>query len=152
MNILITDISQRPELMKDAVNYFWNCWGNERNFPFYKDCIENSIHNPKDVPNFYLALHEDKIIGTYALLVNDLISRQDLKPWLACLYTEPEYRGKGPAGMLLEHGVQQTRAMGYPKLYLYTDLVDFYERKGWVHICNGFIPNGDEHKIYCRET
>jgi GNAT superfamily N-acetyltransferase len=150
--IQIIELSERKELLNEAINYFWNCWGNNNNFPFYKDCIENSIHDPNDVPKFYLAMEGPKIIGTYALLINDLISRQDLKPWLACLFTDPELRGKGLAGMLLEHGLQQTRAMGYPKLYLYTDLVGFYEKKGWEHICNGFITNGDEHKIYCRET
>ncbi len=150
--IQIIELSSRKDLMDDAVNYFWNCWGKENNFPFYRDCIVNSVHDPNDVPNFYLALEGNKIIGTYALLINDLISRQDLKPWLACLYTEPGYRGKGLAGMLLEHGLQQTRAMGYQKLYLYTDLVGFYEKKGWNHICNGFTATGDEYRIYCRET
>jgi GNAT superfamily N-acetyltransferase len=150
MNITITELSAKKELLSEAIQYFWTCWGNENNFHFYRDCIENSLNNPHDVPKFYVALDDNRIIGSYALLINDLISRQDLKPWLACLYTEPDYRGKGIAGMLLNHGLEQTKAMGYPKLYLYTDLEGFYEKKGWEHICNGFITNGNEHRIYCR--
>jgi len=38
-------------------------------------------------------LDGERVAGCCALLTNDLISRQDLWPWLACLYVEPDYRG-----------------------------------------------------------
>ena len=71
-------------IRKRKVSYFVSCWGNENNFKFYEDCIINSIDVKVPLPKFYLALDDTgSIIGSYALLTNDLISRQDLMPWFA---------------------------------------------------------------------
>ena len=149
----IVELSHRPDLVSSAVNFFWTCWGNENNFKFYEDCIINSIDVNISLPKFYLALdHTDTIIGTYALLTNDLISRQDLMPWLACLFMKEDYRNKGIAGSLLDHGLNEAKMKGFQKLYLYTDLENFYERKGWKHMCNGYNVANMEVKIYVKET
>lgn len=149
----IVELSQRPDLVGRAVDYFWKCWGNENNFKFYEDCIVNSLNKGIPLPKFYLALDEGgNIIGTYALLTNDLISRQDLMPWFACLFVAVAHRNKGIAGSLLKHGLDETKKKGFEKLYLYTDLENFYERKGWNHIFNGYNVANMEVKIYAKET
>ncbi len=153
MNTRIVELSQSPELAGKAVDFFWKCWGNDKNFAFYEDCIVHSLDKNVPLPKFYLALDQgDRIIGTYALLTNDLISRQDLMPWLACLFVAEEHRNQGIAGRLLEHGLKEAGDKGFEKLYLYTDLVNFYERKGWRHLCNGYNVGMLEVKIYVRET
>ena len=76
-------ITKKSDLLKKGVSYIWKHWGSDSNFNFYKDCIENSISGTESLPKFYLMLDEDKIIGCYALLTNDIISRQDLMPWFA---------------------------------------------------------------------
>ena len=86
MNIEL--INKNSKLLEKGIEYFWKQWGNSSNFDFYKDCIENSIYDDKSLPKFYLMLDEGKIIGSYALLINDLISRQDLFPWFACLFVD----------------------------------------------------------------
>ncbi len=63
-----------------AVDYIHGVWGNENKQRFYYDAIANSSLEGKPLPRFYLLLDNDKIIGCYALLTNDLISRQDLFP------------------------------------------------------------------------
>lgn len=149
----IVELSQRPDLIDSAVKFFWKCWGNENNFKFYEDCIINSLDTDVPLPKFYLALdNTDNIIGTYALLTNDLISRQDLMPWFACLFVKEEHRNKGIATSLLEHGLNETIKKGFDKLYLYTDLENFYERKGWKHIFNGYNVANMEVKIYAKDT
>ncbi len=85
------------------------------------------------LPAFYVALLNESIIGTYALIRNDLNSRQDLYPWLACLYIEPAYRGRAFGSRLLEHAVQETEKRGFNTLYLTSDLEDYYEKYGWTH-------------------
>ena len=149
----IVELSQRPDMVWKAVDIFWKCWGNDNNFKFYEDCIINSLNKDVSLPKFYLAMDEsDQIIGTYALLTNDLISRQDLMPWFACLFVTEEQRDRGIAGSLLEHGLNETKMKGFDKLYLYTDLESFYEKKGWKHICNGYNVSNMEVKIYIKET
>ncbi|MFK7947821.1 MAG: hypothetical protein AB8G11_09535 [Saprospiraceae bacterium] len=82
----VVELSQRLDLMEKAVSYFWKCWGSEANFSFYNDCIQHSINPENDLPKFYIVLENEEIIASYALLINDIISRQDLVPWFACLY------------------------------------------------------------------
>ncbi len=52
-------------------------------------------------------LDNDEIIGSYALLTNDIISRQDLMPWFACLFVNENYRNQGLAEELISHGFKR---------------------------------------------
>ena len=148
----IFELSQRPDKLDKAINYFWKCWGNDSNFNFYDDCIRHSIYNEKTIPKFYIGIEADEIVGSYALITNDLISRQDLMPWFACLFVNELHRKKGYAEMLLKHGLKQSKLKGFENLYLSTDLVKFYEKKGWDQYGKGFSFSGDEFKIYKKST
>jgi GNAT superfamily N-acetyltransferase len=149
MNIEL--INKNSKLLEKGIEYFWKKWGNTSNFNFYKDCIENSIYDDKSLPKFYLMLEEDKIIGCYALLINDLISRQDLFPWFACLFIDESYRNQGLANDLIKHSIDESRKRGFDTLYLSTDLNDFYEKKGWEYNSVGFTAFGDSIKIYSKK-
>lgn len=144
----IIEISKRPDLLEEAINFFWKCWGNEHNHNFYKDCIVHSLDEKNDLPKFYIGMKDEKIIATYALITNDLISRQDLMPWLACLFVKEHARNKGYAEQLLKHGIEQAQSKGFKEIYLSTDLENFYERKGWTYICDGYGFSGGKDKIY----
>lgn len=115
---------------------------------FYVDCMKHSGKTSDSIPSFYIALEDEKVIGTYALLRNDINSRQDLFPWLACLYVDPAYRGKSIGKQLLEHGLQTTALLGYEKLYLSSDLEGYYEKYGWTSAAITYGPSGGSIKVY----
>ncbi|WP_342599384.1 GNAT family N-acetyltransferase [Psychrobacillus sp. FSL H8-0483] len=144
----ITNIQHRPELFDDALKVFWGQWGNENNYKFYEDCMKYSGKTGDSVPSFYIALENEQIIATYAILRNDINSRQDLFPWLACLYVDPSYREKSIGEKLLEHGLQITKQLGYEKLYLASDLNGYYEKYGWTHSTITYYPFGGSIKVY----
>lgn len=148
----IHHLKDKDEQFEIAVQMFWSQWGTEKNFKFYYDCMIHSLKTENNLPRFYIAIHNDSIIGTYALLRNDLISRQDVFPWLACLFVVPEFRGQNIGAKLLQHALHETRKMGYVNLYLCSDLDGYYEKFGWVHLTNGYIFNGVETKIYTTFT
>jgi N-acetylglutamate synthase-like GNAT family acetyltransferase len=148
----VYELQDKMEYFDDAVKMMWNQWGTQTNFKFYHDCMLHSCNTESDLPRFYMALHNKSIIGTYALLRNDLISRQDLFPWLACLYVVPESRGHNIGAKLLEHATRETEKKGLKKLYLCTDLDGYYEKSGWTHLTNGYMFNGEETKIYEAST
>jgi predicted N-acetyltransferase YhbS len=79
----------------------------------------------------------ERLLGTVGLWRCDLISRQDLYPWMAALYVAPEARGQGLAGKLQQHVIEYARAQGYSELFLYSACRDFYERFGWQYIGEG---------------
>jgi GNAT superfamily N-acetyltransferase len=146
--IEIIEISEKIELMEEAINFFWKQWGNSKNYSFYKDSIVNSTDPNKDLSKFYLALQGEKIVGIYAILRNDLISRQDLVPWIGCLYVTPDARGHSLGSKLLEHAKEQAKSKGFEKLYLCTTLENYYEKYGWQYDGIGYYFNGEETKIY----
>jgi len=125
--------------------------GTEKNFKFYHDCMHHSINTDSELPSFYIAIKNESIIGTYALLRNDLISRQDIFPLLACLYVSPEQRGRKIGSLLLKHALQETEKKGHNKLYC-TDLNGYYEKYGWSHITDAYIFTGHETKLYEAST
>lgn len=148
----IVSLADRPDLVQPAIMYFWKCWGSGSNFKFYEDCILHSVQDKERLPMFYVVVQAGDIVGSYALLTNDIISRQDLMPWLACLYVNKAYRGQGLAGQLLEHGIKKAKRLGYSALYLSTDLENFYERKGWLYLAEGYNVMGEAIKIYTCST
>lgn len=145
-------LNEKVEYFERAVQLFWNQWGSEKNFNFYHDCMIHSINTGSELPSFYIAIEDEAIIGTYALLRNDLISRQDIFPWFACLYVSPEQRGRKIGSLLLKHALQETRKKGHDTLFLCTDLDGYYEKYGWSHLTNAYIFTGDETKIYKAST
>ncbi|RED83178.1 GNAT family N-acetyltransferase [Cohnella phaseoli] len=144
----IFDVRSRPGILEEAIQYFWTQWGSESNYNFYKDCIKQSCHTDSDIPRFYLALENNKIIGSYAILRSDLNSRQDLCPWFACLYVDPEARGRKIGELLQTHAIKECKVKGYSSVYLCTDLTGYYERTQWKYIGKGYSLNDDETRIY----
>lgn len=148
----IVEVKEDMALFDEAVRVFWEQWGNKTNYMLYEDCMKHSTESIDDIPRFYIALNDDSIIGTYALLRNDFISRQDLFPWLACLYVDPNFRGNEIGSQLLKHALSEAANKGFSNLYLSSDLENFYEKYGWTHIAEGYGASGGSIKIYEKRT
>ena len=81
----IIELPERLDFKNKVIKYFWECWGGESNFDFYRDCMEHSIHPENDLPSFFTVLEDENIIASYALLVNDIINRQESSA-LVCVF------------------------------------------------------------------
>ncbi|TFE02179.1 GNAT family N-acetyltransferase [Jeotgalibacillus salarius] len=130
----------------EKVEWFWKTWGSEDNRMFYEDCMRHS--KKSDVPCFYIIKDADRIIGTVALLRNELVSRQDLTPWLACLYVDPDYRKKRLGFKMMNEVCKIAAEMGYRHVYLSTDLDGYYEKAGWTYVDVCYGLSGGKIKVY----
>ena len=148
----IVELSERSDLIEVGIRYFWEKWGNSNNFNFYQDCALHSLEATNALPKFYLAVDGNKIAGSYALLVNDINSRQDLMPWFACLFVESDYRGRRLGFDLQNHGLAEARRKGFPNLYLSSDLENYYEKNGWTYFAQTYGVTGGEIKVYQQST
>ena len=142
----IIAIRDNPDYLVRAIDYFSSKWSVSRNV--YQDCITNSLTTGSHLPRWYLMLRDNEIIGSYGLIVNDFISRQDLWPWICAIYIEEKERGKALGACLLEHGRCEAATLGFPAVYLSTDHVGFYEKYGWKYIGQGYGFSGSSHRIY----
>lgn len=132
----IINVKEYTKGIDKAIEYIHGVWGNEENFMFYKDAINHSYSKGK-LPQFFVLLKDEKIIGCSALIINDFISRHDLYPWLACLFIDERERGNEYGNMLMKYAEEQAKKAGFSKLYLTTDLNGYYEKYGWNRIEDG---------------
>jgi GNAT superfamily N-acetyltransferase len=120
--IQVISVREHPQYLDNAVDYLARKWGISRNI--YQDCVSNSLTTESPLPRWYLMMRDGFIIGSYGLIANDFISRQDLWPWLAALYVEENERGNSLGAHLLEHGRAESAQLGFPILYLSTTIRD----------------------------
>ncbi len=86
----------------------------------------------KNLHSTYILISDKKqLIGTVAILGDDLLSHSHLNPWLTCLYVVPMHRGKGYGRRLMEHAIKQTQI---DRLYLWCyeqSMLTWYVKYGW---------------------
>ncbi len=144
----IISIKENPEHMQSAITYIQSKWASEQSMKVYEDCIEHCVTSPNPLPQWYLLMEEEKIIGCAGLITNDFISRMDLYPWVCAVYIEEEYRGNNYGSLLLERAKHDAKAGGFSNLYLCTDHIGLYEKYGFNHIGTGYHPWGASSRIY----
>jgi len=145
MNII--SIREHPEYVNRAIEYFQSVW--KSILPeIYQDCISNCIGAKKPLPQWYLLMENDSIIGCTGLITNDFISRMDLYPWVCAVFIDQNYRGNNYASLLLEKAKKDTIEAGFDALYLATDHIGYYEKFGYKYIGIGYHPWDEESRIY----
>ncbi|MDY0767698.1 MULTISPECIES: GNAT family N-acetyltransferase [Serratia] len=144
-------VRQAPELAPRAIAYFQRHWATAETLMMYEDAINRSLDATNPLPQWYLLMENDQLLGCAGLITNDFISRGELYPWLCALYVEEAQRGRGYGAKLIEHVAAETRRLGFPQLHLCTDLEGYYERSGFVYHGLGYHPWGEASRVYSRE-
>lgn len=143
----IISIRQKPEFLESAITYFQKSWPSVLPI-IYEDCIKHCINARDFLPQWYLLMKNNDIIGCAGLIVNDFISRGDLYPWLCALYIEEQHRGNAYAKILIDYAKKDTKSAGYEYLHLCTEHIGYYEKYGFEYIGNGYHPWDEESRIY----
>ena len=90
--------------------------------------------NDNFVPTTFLAI-DGELLGSAAIVANDMETRPELSPWLASVYVAAQHRNNGIGSKLVNHVVEQAKLNDINKLYLMTpDKKYFYQALGWKHI------------------
>jgi len=101
-------------------------------------------------------LNEDKVISILGLIKDNVLlgfislfryedeENKELTPWYATMYVKKEYRGNGYSKKLNNEILKEAKKLGYKKVYLKTDLINYYEKFGAKYITD--IENGE--KLY----
>lgn len=133
MEYEIVRLTDRPEMKEQAAWWFHKKW----NIPSeaYMESMEDCLKGMKPVPQWYMALEGERIIGGLGVIENDFHDRKDLAPNICAVYTEEDRRGNGIAGALLNYACVDMKKKGIDTLYLITDHTSFYERYGWEFLC-----------------
>ena len=98
------------------------------------EAIENAAGRD-GIPKIFIATSGSQLIGSAALVQQDMDSKPDLSPWLAAVYVKEGFRHQGIATALIarcENEAVQSKANTW---YLYTEFASkLYEKLGWRHM------------------
>lgn len=133
MDYSIVRLMDKPDLREQAASWFHEKW----NIPLeeYRKSIEECIAKKNPVPQWYVAMDHDRIVGGLGVIENDFHNRKDLTPNVCAVYVEEDMRRQGIAGALLNFVCADMKERGIDTLYLLTDHTSFYERYGWEFHC-----------------
>lgn len=129
----ILPLYHAPQYAQQVTDWIWQAFGEGLPREFFHSIVEHS-QTPGALPLTFIALEDERLVGTVGLWRCDLITRQDLFPWLAALNVDDAARGKGLAGQLQQHVISCAAQAGYETLHLWSACRDFYERYGWQYI------------------
>ena len=146
----ICNIKENQEYLREVAELTEKEWGSKINS---EEEFEAKINKKisKFINNFnnplyckLLLLDDDILIGFISIFPTDGDERNDLSPWYATMYVKKEFRGKGYSKILNNAILEEAKKRGFKKLYLKTDLVNYYEKFGAIFLEN--LSNGE--KLY----
>ena len=145
MEYSLVPLRDKPDMLQKAAAWFHQKWGVP--MEAYRESMEDCLTGKGPVPQWYLALDGERIVGGMGVIENDFHHRKDLAPNVCAVYTEEDRRCQGIAGALLGLVCRDMKELAIPTLYLVTDHTSFYERYGWEFYC---MVQGDGEKELSR--
>lgn len=147
-NYSIVNLQERPALRRQAAEWFHRKWGIPAKE--YLSSMDECLAGGSAVPQWYVVLQGNEIIGGAGIIANDFHERKDLTPNLCALYVEEAFRCQGIAGRLLERACRDMKKSQFHYLYLVTEHTSFYERYGWEFLCLVQEEDGGMIRMYRR--
>ena len=133
MDYKIIRLKDAPTLLDQAAYWFHEKW--QIPLEAYKESMNACLNSKNAIPQWYMAMENDKIICGMGVIENDFHNRKDLTPNVCAVYTQKDKRCNGIAGALLNYVCDDMKEKGIDTLYLLTDHDSFYERYGWEFLC-----------------
>lgn len=149
----IYNIKDKLEYIEEVAMFTQKEWGKksinecefEKRVKSSIDRIQSHLDNP-----YYcklILLDDDVLVGFISIFETDGDERNDLKPWYATMYVKKEFRGNGYSKTLNDAILNEARNRGFNRLYLKSDLVNYYEKFGAKYMED--LNNGE--KLYYIE-
>lgn len=125
----IRNIKYDEKYICEYIKLCYSEWSNKK-----KDLLEyiednlNLIKNSDKVISILGLIDNKELIGFISLYKYDGEERRDLTPWYATMYVKDKYRGLGYSKILNKEIQDTARTLGYDKIYLKSNLINYYEK------------------------
>ena len=129
----ILDLKNEPQHIPQLAEWHHYEWSSLNPGRTLEQRIESmqSYLDDAFVPSTFIA-KDAMLVGSAAIVVSDMETKPELRPWLASVFVRPDCRNQGVGSRLVQHVMQQARMAGIQQLYLFTpNRTSFYRRLGW---------------------
>lgn len=133
----IINIKDKEKFLNEYIELCNIEWGSKKTKEEMKKYIEEKkkrIFNEDKIISILGLVDDSIMLGFISLFKYDDENRKDLIPWYATLYVKKEYRNKGYSRVLNDAILEEASKLGYNKVYLKTDLINYYEKFGAKYI------------------
>ena len=135
----IINIIENKKYLKEYLSICSLEWGTPKQEKELNSYLEEKINKILSKENDKLItvlglIENNELIGFISLFKYDGEERIELTPWYATMYVKNEYRGKGYSKILNNAILEEAKTLGYNKIYLKTDLINYYEKFGAKYI------------------
>ena len=143
----VVNIKSNSNYLKEYIKLCSLEWGSKKSKEEMEKYIadkEKRILSGDKVISILGLVRENVLLGFISLFRYEDESNKELTPWYATMYVKNEYRGNGYSKILNNEILKEAKMLGYKKVYLKTDLINYYEKFGAKYIRN--LENGE--KLY----
>lgn len=137
----IINLKENKNYLEEYIVLCSKEWGSSNESREYINSKIDKMNNTDKYISVLGLVDNNELLGFISLFKSDGDYFKELTPWYATMYVKKEYRGKGYSKILNEAIINEADRLGYKKIYLKTDLVNYYEKFGAVKIDS--IPNGE---------
>ena len=147
----IYNIKEKPQYIKEVAILTQKKWGKKtvtkEEFEEKINKKISKIYNNLDNPLYckLILLDDDILIGFISIFPTDGEERKDLFPWYSTMYVKENFRKKGYSKILNNAILEEARKRGFKKIYLKTDLINYYEKFGAIFL---YTLNSGEKLYY----
>ena len=102
----------------EVAGWFLEQWGPdqvEQWLPLIGGMLQHRV-----LPTTFVAVEDDRLLGTASLLASGPGELSVYAPWLASVYIPPANRRRGVAAALLRRVQLEAAILGFPRLYFHT--------------------------------
>lgn len=143
MVIKCENAKEKSEWIAYVSALIFNEWGKGNDALFIKK--KNKMLEDTNIKP-YIILDGNTSVGCFVITNNDIKGYPKYNPNLACVCVEDKYRGKGYSRYILKYSLEELRKNNIKEAYLKTDLINFYEKVGWIPL-NEYCENEMIYKI-----
>ena len=143
----IINLKDNKEYLRESIKLCSLEWGDPKTDSEMEEYINNKekkILEGDKVISILGLVDGDTMIGFISLFKYEDDETTPLTPWYATMYVKQEFRGKGYSKILNEEILKEAKRLGYKKVYLKSELVNYYEKFGAKYIED--LDNGE--KLY----
>ncbi|MGE0652464.1 MAG: GNAT family N-acetyltransferase [Alphaproteobacteria bacterium] len=150
--LVVAPLADHPEHVDLVVDWNFRFWGpvTARSHAGYVERVRGYLSRGP-LPIVLVALADGKPAGTVSVNLDDMSTRPDLGPWVANLYVDPAFRGRGVGSALVRAAEDAARAAGHARIFLYTpDQERMYTRLGW-RVIDRDVYDGEDVAVMTKD-